>query len=250
MAKAENPLGITGKIQGMVISKTKFGYVVRSAGGWISKSKIKNNPRYIKIKQINEDFGLASRTGKRLRQAVLATFCRTKDYRISARMTQYMFKVLEQDKINPKGKRTIAEGLKSPEGKAVMKTFNFNIDSLLENILLSSWIIDKATLEISIPDMVPAKSLSAPRGATHFSISGAVLQADFQNNRYKMTPTNIVNSGIVQKLVPVTLTPAAKPEASGFSIILLKIEFFKMANNVQTPFKDGVHNSIAVIEVI
>jgi hypothetical protein len=250
MAKAENPLGITGKLHGMIISKTKYGYMVRSTGGWITKSKIKNNPRYIKIKQVNEEFGLASRTGKQFRRTVLATIHGTRDFRVSSRVTQCMFKILEQDKINPRGKRTIAEGLKSPEGKAILKSFNFNIDAKLDSILISPWEIDNANHQISIPNMNPSTSISVPRGATHFSISGAVGFIDFQNNLFKLIPTNIVNSGIVRKVVPVTLAPISKPTGSGFTLYILKVEFFKMANKVQSPFKNGIHNSLAVIEVI
>jgi hypothetical protein len=250
MAKAENPYGITGKLHSMIISKTKDGYIVRSTRGWISKSKIKNNPRYSKIKETNEEFGRASTDGKLIRNAITSSIYSLRDYRLSSRITQCIFKILEHDKCNPRGKRTVSEGLKSPEGKLIMKSLNFNIDAQLGHTLMSQWTIDKATHVINIPNIIPTKSLKYPKDATHFSISAVAGVIDFTNRTFDLLPTNEVSSRIVSKVVPVILTPKSIPTGSGFTFFILRVGFFKMMNNVQHPINNGIHDALSVIEVM
>ncbi len=251
MARVENPHGISGTIHNLVFYKIKNGpWIVRSKGAWISKSKIKNNPRYSKIKQHQTEFGIAAKAGKLLRQAVLSSINCSKDFRVNSRSTQCMIKIIQQDKTNASGGRTVTGGLKTANGKAVMKLLNFNIEAELGNILLTPWKIDSKNHVISIPDMIPAKSLSVPKGATHFSIRGAIGKIDFTNKTYRFKPTNVVNSEIINEVIPVILKPVSLPEGTGFTFFVLKVAFLKVINNIHQPLNNGIYDSLAIIDIV
>ena len=132
----------------------------------------------------------------------------------------------------------------------MIKSLNFNIEAELSNVLHTPWIIDNKTHTISIPKLIPARDMKAPKGATHFSIRGAAGHIDFINRTYKLQPTNEVTSEIVKKVVPVTLTPISKPSEMGFTFFALRIKFFKMEDNKLQPLQNGERDSLAIIEVI
>ncbi|MGD0711995.1 MAG: hypothetical protein ABR968_12545 [Bacteroidales bacterium] len=252
MAIIENPFGLKGTMHGMNIYQLKDGrWAARSAASSPSKSTIKNSPRFAKIRENRAQFATAGKDSKLLRHAVLASIHHAfTDYLISGRFTKYMLEIMKLDKINPRGERTLDEGLKSAEGKAIMKSLNFNIDAELGKVLLAPWTIDSSTYTISIPNFVPSKSLKIPKGATHFSIRGATGHIDFTKRTYRLQPTNEVTSGKVKKIVPVHLTPLTKPEGTGFTFFVLGIRFFKMANNALQSLNKGNHDALAVIEVL
>jgi hypothetical protein len=250
MARIDKHNKISGSILNLTFYEMGGKSYVRAKSPGLSREKIKNNPRLAKTRAVIEEFGRASSDGKLIRQAVLSSIHGFSDCRVCSRITQGLFRIIERDLTNPRGKRTVSEGLKSAEGKAIIKYMNFNIEAELGNVLHAAWTIDSSTYTISIPNFVPSKSLKIPKEATHFSIRGAAGYIDFTNRKYRLQPTNEVSSGKVKKIVPVNLTPLNKPEGTGYAFFILSIKFFKGTNNALQSLNEGKHDSLAIIEVL
>lgn len=139
MARIEHLNKIVGSISNLTFYEMNGKSYVRTKSPGHSRENINRNPRFAKIKEITKEFGRASSDAKLLRHAVLWSIRGFSDCRVCPRTTQCIFKILEQDLINPRGKRTVSEGLKSAEGKAIMKSLNFNIEAELSNVLLAPW---------------------------------------------------------------------------------------------------------------
>jgi hypothetical protein len=249
MARIENPLGITGTFGGISIYKMNGKFYARVKGG-PKREDIKKSPKMVKIRENNEEFGRAAKAAKTLHLAVIRSMFGPSDRMWNGKLTQAMLKIIKSDTVNKSGNRTITEGLRNPDGKAVMKAVNFNSKALLNNVLLAPVSVNKQNNSIHIKKFVPSKCLAIPAGATHFSISAAVGSIDFPAVRFNLVPTNVVSAPLVSSLIPVSLVPLSVIKSSDFTFFVLKIAFFKVKKNVWTSLNNGTNDTLAVIEVI
>ncbi|SEA45897.1 hypothetical protein [Bizionia paragorgiae] len=249
MAKLKSLLKIEGTLDGMTFYKGKDGYLVRTKGG-ISKSRIENDPAFIRTRENGKEFGHSATSGKQLRQALTGLLVDVKDGRMTPRLTQTMSKVKNQDLISARGSRNVSEGLNSALGKAALKAFDFNSNAQLSAVLLSDFSFDTATGEFSITNLIPNQQINYPGGATHLSISSAVLNLDFNTNVKEIAIGNIVNIPINGSPTNVSSIPTALPTAGGSVFFLVKISFFQEVNNVQYPLNNGAYNVLKIIEIL
>jgi len=173
-----------------------------------------------------------------------------KDSRVTSRLTKVLNQVKNEDLISARGQRNVTEGLATPQGRALLKGFNFNRRSSLEAVLLKSYALDTATGEVTITDLVPNQEMSIPEGATHATLSAAFLNLDLGTEVQDLQLSNDVNLPINGTATSVTLTPAAPASGSGQSYYLLKVAFFQDVNGIQYPLKNGAHNAMQLIELL
>ena len=248
MARQNGILKIEGTIGGMTFYKTKDGHLVKEKSS-ISADKIANDPAFQRTRENGKEFGNAGSAGKVLRDAIRTLMLTASDGRVTSRLTQVMTDVLKQDLTSLRGERTVAIGVGTPEGKALLVGFDFNILASLGGILFKSFALDTATGVISINNIIPLNDIDFPSGATHFTVKGAFAKVDFANGVSAVEYTNVINLPIDATSTNVVLTPAAVPAGAATSIYLLQIEFFQEVNGVQYTLKNGAYNALTIIEV-
>jgi hypothetical protein len=248
MARQKGILKIEGTIGGMTFYKTKDGHLVKEKSS-ISADKIANDPAFQRTRENGKEFGNAGSAGKVLRDAIRTLMLTASDGRVTSRLTQVMTDVLKQDLTSLRGERTVAIGIGTPEGKALLVGFDFNILASLGGILFKSFALDTATGVITINNIVPLNDIDFPIGATHFTVKGAFAKVDFANGVSAVEYTNVINLPIDATSTNVVLTPASVPASAATSIYLLQIEFFQEVNGVQYTLKNGAYNALTIIEV-
>lgn len=250
MARQKGLLKIDGTIGGMTFLKTKDGDIVKQQLP-STKNKFYNDPKFQRTRENAFEFGLAGTSGKMLLDAVRSFMKNASDSRVTARLTQVMTFILKEDKISARGKRNIATGIKTDEGKAFLQNFNFNIDALLGSILFKPVVLDPATGEITIADLSPINEIQGPQGATHVTLKSAFVSLDFGTGKADVqysVPVNLKltgDKGLLQ-LAPAKV-PVTTPDTT--SMHLLALEFYQEINNVQYSLKNGSYNCLEIIHV-
>jgi hypothetical protein len=248
MANQKGILKIEGTMGGMTFYKKDGQFLVKEKSS-ISADKIANDPAFARTRENNAEFGAAGISGKLLRDALRNMMLNASDSLIASRVTQLMFNELKLDATNVRGKRTPATGLALATGKALLKGFNFNADSLLSGVLYKPYTVVTATGVITITGLIPATDIAYPQGATHLSITGGMANVNFATGVWAANLTNVQNLAINAPASTVTLTPTAVPAGTGIKLHMLKVEFFQLLNGVQYPLKNGSYNALAIVEV-
>ncbi|TBV25498.1 hypothetical protein DMZ43_11165 [Meridianimaribacter sp. CL38] len=248
MAKVRSLIKFEGTLDDLTFYKGEDGYLVKTKSA-ISKNRIHNDPAFIRTRENNAEFANAATSGKFLRRAITALMYDAKDQRVTSRLTQVMSRVNKEDQTSPRGERTVADGIQTPQGKAWLKNFNFNKHAVLESVLLTNFQLNTTSGEIVITNLVPRQQLGVPEGATHVSFSSAFLNLDMATDDKDLELSNEVNLPIDLTPTTVTLSPAT-PTGTGEAYFFLKIAFFQEINGVQYALNNGAFNALQLLEVV
>jgi hypothetical protein len=248
MAKLKGILKLEGTLQDMTFYKTQDGHLVKTKGG-VSKERIATDPAFARTRENGAEFSNAAKAGKILRDAVRNLINGASDNRVTSRLTQVMSKVQKMDTTSARGERTVAIGIGTAEGQALLKSFNFNINAVLGAILDNPYSVDTSTGVISIPDLIPINEIAYPGGTTNVSLKGAFAIVDFGTGISDVGYTNVEDLVLDGTSTSVTLTPESLPSGTGTKFFLLEIAFFQEVNGVQYSLNNGAYNALAIIEI-
>lgn len=248
MARQRGIIKLTGKVGDLSFYKTKDGFLAREKGG-VDGTRIKNDPAFARTRENGQEFGMAARAGKILRDAFRPMMMRASDDRVVSRLTRVMSEIRKLDGTSARGERSVAVAIANQPAKDKLKDFNFNRRAILKAVLYRPFTVDTATGEIVITDLVPANHLAAPPVATHVAFTAAWGKIDFANEGYEVVLSNTVNLPIDGTSSTVTLTPANTPSGTGIDTFLLVVEFFQEVNGNQYSLNDGLYNALSIVDV-
>jgi hypothetical protein len=250
MARQGGLLKVVGKLDDLSFYKSADGFLVRTKGG-VSGDRIANDPTFQRTRENGAEFGMSASAGKLLRTALRNLMMTASDNRVVSRLTRLMTDVKNLDAANDRGERHVHEGFDLPEGKAVLKGFNFNNRAILSGILFKTFALNTTTGALDILGVVPMMDLVKAPGSTHVTFKAGWSKMDFQLGEFETLISNSVNIPINNTSVDINLTHAAPPAlATGIHVFTLQIEFYQEVNGTQYSLKNGGYNSLAVIEVV
>jgi hypothetical protein len=248
MAKQDGIFQIKGTIDNVTFYKTRNGYEIRKKTSFTG-DRIFTDPGFERTRENMSEFARAAKAGKVFRVAFNSLVQNAKDSRLPNRLTAQMSKVIKTDAVNSRGQRTVASGMVEQ-----MQGFNCNKDAELNTAVYAPYTatIDRATgdMTVSIPSFIPADTIVAPSGTTHFKIVSAAAEIDFDNevsitdekssatlpwNRTATAALNLANSVSANSTHPLFL--------------LLGIQFYQEVNGDYYSLKSGIYNALAVVKV-
>ncbi|AZB11932.1 hypothetical protein EG344_23205 [Chryseobacterium sp. G0162] len=124
MATYESLIKIKGSVGDLVFYTLNGKNVVRKKSGF-NKTAFKKDPSYEKVRQNSSEFGHCSKTGKIIRNSLELYLKETGDALLYQRFAKLMTEIKNLDTISERGKRTVENGLKTEEGKKLLKSFQF-----------------------------------------------------------------------------------------------------------------------------
>ncbi len=249
MGKLAGIIKLEGTLDGLTFYKSADGYMVRTKGG-VSKNKIMTDPAFARTRENLSEFGLNAKSGKALRNAIGPLLNRAKDPKLSSRMLKLMSDIKNYDTSSVRGQRSVFLGIDTPEGKQLMKGFDFNVRAALQSILRVPYTLETTTGTIGIVNFVSQEQLNYPESATHVSLRSAFVNLDFETGIFDSSYSPIRNLPINNIGTDVSLTPAQVPAGTGTQLYLLLIEFFQEVNGLQYSLRTGAFNVLNLIEVI
>ena len=161
-----------------------------------------------------------------------------------------MSRIKNLDSTSIRGQRKVSLGIATPEGKQLIKGFDFNANAPLKSVLFAPFDLDTATGVVTIASFTPAEQLLFPQGATHISFQNAVLALDFDTTVSEIATSNVVNLAIDMTESSVVLTPTSVPTGTGVQLFLLMVSFYQEINGVQYSLKNEEYNVLNVVEVV
>lgn len=249
MAKQDSILKIKGSLDGLTFYKSKDGYLVRKKGG-VSRERIMTDMNFERTRENIAEFGLTAQSARLLRSSIGVLLHKAKDHRMSSRLFGVLSKVSKFDNVSARGHRSVREGLLTPHGKALLKSFDFNRNAKFQSVFHAPYALDTTTGVVTIPDFVGLDHLSIPQGATHVSLSTAFVSLDFNSETYDTQYSPVENIALNMSAHTITLTPAAVPVGSGFKLYLLLIVFYQEVNGVQYSLSNDEFNVLHLLDVV
>lgn len=249
MARQKSIVKLDGTLGGITFYKSKKGYLAREKGG-VSAERIRNDPAFQRTRENNAEFGRAGKAGKVLRNSIRQLLQNINDSRMVSRLTKKMVEVIKLDAVNPRGQRNVIDG----EAELLMN-FDFNANGKLGNTVYAPWnkTLDRPTGEagVNFDPFIPARMAAAPGGTTHFKLTAAAMEIDFEAETYVAPIGETTILSWDNTLTAAIDIPLELPESSTHPLFLaLGIEFFQEVNGEHYSLKNGTFNALKIIDVI
>jgi hypothetical protein len=248
MARQNGIIKLKGTIGDITFYKTKDGHLAREKGT-LDANRIKNDPAFQRTRENGSEFGRAGTAGKTLRTALRILLLNSSDSRMVSRLTQSMVKVIQADTTSERGLRNVIDG-----EAELLTGFEFNIRGKLGTSLFAPFVanIDRATGELSVnlESFIPANMIAAPGGTTHFKITSAGAEVDFEAETFvsSNSETAILAWDFTPTIV-ISQTNTVTPASTKPLFLALGIEFFQQVNGSMYPLKNGSFNPLALVQV-
>ncbi|AZA89278.1 Uncharacterised protein [Chryseobacterium nakagawai] len=124
MATYESLIKIKGSVGDLVFYTLNGKNVVRKKSGF-NKTAFKKDPSYEKVRQNSSEFGHCSKTGKIIRNSLDLYLKETGDTLLYQSFAKLMTEIKNLDPVSERGKRTVENGVKTENGKKLLKAFQF-----------------------------------------------------------------------------------------------------------------------------
>ncbi|MEQ9230234.1 MAG: hypothetical protein RIF46_06090, partial [Cyclobacteriaceae bacterium] len=206
-------------------------------------------PAFARTRENGSEFGRAGKASKLMRTAFRPLILKTKDSKLSSRLTKQMLKVIQADAVKPRGQRTVTGG-----NLDLVQNFDFNANGRLDATLYAPYqvTLDRAAGSgtIDVPAFVPTNSLAFPQGATHMKMVAAVSEVNFDTEEF--TYNSVESAEIELNAVQVAasqLQMAFNANTEETLLVVFGIDFYQSVNGQMYAMKNGSYNCLALVEV-
>nr|WP_315028053.1 hypothetical protein [uncultured Chryseobacterium sp.] len=124
MATYESLIKIKGAVGDLVFYNLNGKNVVRKKSGF-NKNAFKKSPSYEKVRQNSSEFGHCSKMGKMIRNSLTSYIKAAEDPLLYQKFAKLMTEIKDLDIVSERGKRTVENGLKTDEGRKLLKSFQW-----------------------------------------------------------------------------------------------------------------------------
>jgi hypothetical protein len=247
MAKQRGLLLLEGSIGNITCYKTKHGYLAKEKTV-ISKERQAKDPAYQRTRENNQEFGTASKGSKLIRMAFRELLANTADKQVSVRLVKALMALIQQDYINPRGKRQL---LHSQSG--LLEGFEFNENRSLRNVFHAPFEVDvdsftgEAVLEV--PSFLPELQLARPAAATHFKLVMGGGEINFAEQRYRVETKSSGYLPYRGETGMQRFTVSLPVDNNQPLIVVFGVQFYHEVNGVYYLLKNGEFNTLGIVGV-
>ncbi|MDR3025576.1 hypothetical protein [Chryseobacterium sp.] len=169
MATYESLIKITGAVGDLVFYNLNGKNVVRKKSGF-NKTAFKKSPSYEKVRQNSSEFGHCSKIGKIIRNTLNLYIKEAGDPLLYQKFAKVMTTIKDLDMISERGKRTVENGLKTEEGRRLLREFQLGtIPNVLDCIRIENHILYKNVDCIADKSVVVTIKLDSENYSTEYA---------------------------------------------------------------------------------
>jgi hypothetical protein len=224
MAKQKGVFPMVGTIGGVNFYYLNGKPVARAAGGGFNGKAIKTKKSMQRVRENGSEFGHCSKVNKAFRLA-LRPFYNTKRFTFFHSRLMGLFTGLKDlDTVNIRGKRCVANGVGTEEGKRLLVDFAYTPDCTPKMVLPFSFAMDWGTYSLHITQMA-MRSVRFITGATHIELRFGILDFDFESLAYKLHMSDSVFLTPSYAGSDVTMVPNSLPTVLGTDMAVLGVRF-------------------------
>jgi hypothetical protein len=230
------------------VVNTRNGSYIRRKGG-ISKKRMETDPKLVRLRENMKEFGMVATSSKLIRSAFGALMKGFYLGSLIGRLSSILSKIKRLDNTSTRGDRTVALGMATEEGKAILNGFSFDTYSNIEAILFKKYIIDSDTKEITIKSLVPATDFKSGSGANHVCLSAYWAKLDFEHHTYAKVDSNVIRLPLNDIESDIKLSFDTSPSGDGIDILVLTIRFYQTINGVDYILHNDAYHAVQIIDV-
>lgn len=244
MARNKGIIKLEGTIDNMTFYSSVFGTVVRKAGG-PNKTQMLESKNFVRTRENQSEFKACTQVGKLIRQPI-SQFTHRLDHTAVGRLTKVLMDIKNLDIMADRGQRNVSAGLLLPEGKALLKGFDFNAKASLNRVLKHTLAVKNGDLQIT--GLVPAVDLVYPAGATHVVLTGIFSDLNLVENTHTATlvEQRLALDATVQNIClqgPTTIP-------TGMKVYFLQVRFEQKTNDDYYSLDDTSKQALRLVEVV
>lgn len=248
MPKQIGVIILKGTLGNVTFYKSKAGNLARQKGG-VDGARIASDPAFARTRENGSEFGRAGKAGKLLRDAFRMMLVNVKDSYMAGRLQAEFVKVIKADATSVRGQRNVIDG-----ESELLQGFEFNSNSSLKSTLYAQYLINidrnTGTLEIGFPSFIPANMVASPLSASHFKITAAGAEIDFENEAFIV---GTASSGEILANSTAGTASNLRIDIPGISdkplFLAIGIEFFQQVNGALYSLRNGAYNSLSLVKV-
>jgi hypothetical protein len=175
MAKVTAPFKIKGTLSGINFYDVSGQNLAREQGKpGITKKQFKENPIFGRIWKHGTEFGSCSHKSRIFRLLAKQFYNKAKEVSFAGRVNKLLFEILEEDTINPIGKRKLEIGLQIQELNEILVNFEGNKTRPLKKVLNKKITFDWKENKINLTSINVEKDINWPEpdaNRIHFQLA-------------------------------------------------------------------------------
>ena len=227
MGKLKGIVQFTGNFEGISFYESDGKIIVRRTGGFEGKA-IKTQDNYVRTRENASEFGHCTSVGKQLRQALGRYSQQVKTTHTHSRLAGVLTKVMQCDTVSERGKRTVALGLETAEGRQLLNGFEFDAEQPLHGMMGSPYRVMLEEGKV-VFDPFEVEAVVFREGASHVSLQFLVLRYDVGQEKFVLSEgeKTVITK---QSAIPALELSAPIPDGDGRLIGLVYWAFFQEVN--------------------
>ncbi|WP_348823520.1 hypothetical protein [Flavobacterium aestuarii] len=246
MAKVIAPFKISGTLDDINFVNTPEGNIARmKRDKFMTSKEFMANPIYDRIREQGKEMGYASRKSRIFRLLAVQFYKKSKDVSFAGRANKIILEILKEDNLNPKGQRTLEEGMKSPFLSEILIGFEGNKNRSLTRTLQTNFSYSLEQASITITDFIPKIHLDWPDEATHAHLALAVANWDFANDNFETCYSEEIICDKESEKQDIVLT-SENPEENHCLLTFMFIGFSKKQRGKHTMLHRR-NNTVSII---
>lgn len=175
--------------------------------GGPTAEQIQNDEAFVRTRENMTEFGGCASVAKSIRVAFAQLMKQMSDPRVAGRLTALMKQINLNDTVNPRGQR----GIFVSANQSVIDGFDFDEGLTLPSVFNAPYTLTNTparnSATLTVPAFNPANLVTAPSGATHFRMVGAIgVVSDWKYN---------ISTGQYEPIDP-TLSELSDVQYSGY----------------------------------
>jgi hypothetical protein len=227
MAKVIAPFKISGTLDDLNFINSQEGNFVRmKKERHLTSEEFKENPIFDRIRQQGKEMGYCALKSRQFRALAKLFFDKSKEGSFAGRANKILLEILEEDTINPKGERTLEEGMKSPFLSEILIGFEGNKYRPLQKIFKTKFHHIPEDRKLIIKDFKAKENLDWPEEATHVHLSIATANWDYENQTFDTCYSEDIILDKESELNTLTLT-TDKPKGNNLMLTYFYVGYAK-----------------------
>ncbi|MFY8069236.1 MAG: hypothetical protein ACOVMG_03985 [Flavobacterium sp.] len=237
MGKLKGIIQFTGQIEGLSFYEMNGKIIVRKTGGFDGE-KIKNDAKYVRVRENSSEFSHCATIGKYFRKSLHIYLKKLTIPYVHNRVLGLFQEISRLDLVSARGKRTVFNGLQSLEAKEVLERFEFDKNLPFDTVFPFVYGLDLLEGRLVVSNF-STRLLKKVTGATHVNLKFIVVGLDFENQTPYIQNSSAAVTVSLQDTSESDMEIHCEIPQSPFVFGLLYLEFFQRVNDVDYDLKVG-----------
>lgn len=247
MGRQKGLFPVTGTLGGLNFYLRKGEPVVRVAGGGFNGKAIKTKPSMQRVRENGSEFGHCSKAKKVMRIGLQTFLGKYIDFNLHGRMVQLMTQLKDLDRVSERGKRNVAQGIETDEGKKLLLKFDYT-PRFKPYYYPSKNTFDIDSFTVTLSGFQSIKE-HFPKDANQLKIEAGLMTPDFSSMQVKMEVSEKVFIEKESTETDYSLRFTTLPTFTGWGFVFLHLQFMKQNGDKMEEIPGEKWNGVRLVSV-